>query len=317
MPKLSKGTLCVASPVDFAEACFSVPAIRALKQLRPTDPLHVICPESLRKLWETIPELDEVLAYPDHLPARKIVREMSEPLQACASALLWEAGDVAKAFAKLKVPQRVGYPAPGLEKFLTDPVTLVLEPAPIEHRVRYYLNLVQELGADAFVPQNFNTIPLHSVVQEPCNSEARYRIAWTSESEYGEAYQWKDDLFEQVKTRVEKAIPHKIEWVQCHPRTVARDEEILKKLSGCVALLACDGEVAHWAAHFGMPAVVLFGPGEPAWKRPLGKQNRVVREHVACSPCYLEKCPLDRRCQSEISAESVADLLIEVVLADS
>ena len=79
-------------------------------------------------------------------------------------------------------------------------------------------------------------------------------------------------------------------------------------------LLACDGEMAHLAAHVGLPAVVIFGPNEPDWKRPLGKQSRVLREHVACSPCYLEKCPLDHRCQSAVTAEMVV-VELEAALA--
>ena len=79
--------------------------------------------------------------------------------------------------------------------------------------------------------------------------------------------------------------------------------------------MASDGEVAHWAAHIGLPAVVIFGPGEPDWMRPLGKQSRVVRERAACSPCYLSKCPLDHRCLNEIRVEDV-EMALESSLAE-
>ncbi len=311
MPKLSEGVLCVVSPLDFAEACFSVPAIRALKRLRPSEDLKVLCPESLMVFWETVSELDDVVAYPDKMPARKMARWFMDQMLECSSVILWEAGDAAKAMAKAKVPQRIGYPATGLEKFLTEPVSLVSQSGPIEHRVRYYLNLVQELGADAFVPENFKTVPLHL---EGVEKSDRCKIAWTLESEYGEAYQWGVEMFEEVKSQVEKKVQTEVEWVECGKRTGEGDADLIKLLSECSVLLACDGEVAHLAAHFGLPAVVLFGPGEPRWKRPLGKQNRVIREHVACSPCYLSKCPLDGRCQSEIKAETVSECLAEVVL---
>jgi len=309
MSKLSEGPLCVASPVDFAEACFSVPAIRALKRFRPSESLVVLCPESLQDFWETVPELDEVVVYPDKMPARKIARVIAEKVTGCAAAILWEGGEVAKALAKAKVPQRIGYPAPKLDNFLTAPVSLVETPGPIEHRVRYYLNLAQELGAEAFVPENFKTVSFREILK----TSGKCRIAWAPESEYGEAYQWSDELFEQVKTQVENELSGDVEWVQCTKRTVGGDAELAATLSGCSALLACDGEVAHWAAHFGLPAVVVFGPSEPAWKRPLGKQSRVVREHVACSPCYLAKCPLDGRCQSEVKAAAVAEALLLAV----
>ncbi len=68
------------------------------------------------------------------------------------------------------------------------------------------------------------------------------------------------------------------------------------------------------AAHVGLPAAVVFGPNEPEWKRPLGKQSRVIREHVACSPCYLPKCPMDLRCQDEVTPEMVAVALEEALV---
>lgn len=289
---LKGGFLVVASPVDFAEACFSVPAMRALKRFRPMGTLAVLCPESLGAFWETVTEIDEVISYPDSSPARKIVPILKQAKLDFESAILWEAGESAKAIARVGVLQRLGYPVKGLQKWLTDPVDRVTAPGPIEHRVRHYLAFVQILGGDAFVRENFKALPLPE-------APTCLRIAVVAESEYGPAYQWSDEKFAELKQAMEKK-HGSVEWVSIPSRESAKEI-----LASCTALLACDGEVAHWAAHIGLPAVVLFGPGEPEWKRPLGKQSRVVREHVACSPCYLAKCPLDHRCQSAITAEQV------------
>jgi len=86
----------------------------------------------------------------------------------------------------------------------------------------------------------------------------------------------------------------------------------LDPLGGTLALLAAhelvvaaDGSLAHLASRVGTTCVVLFGPNDPAWKRPLGKQHAVVRHHVECSPCFAAKCPLDMRCQNELTTERV------------
>jgi ADP-heptose:LPS heptosyltransferase len=55
--------------------------------------------------------------------------------------------------------------------------------------------------------------------------------------------------------------------------------------------------------------VVLFGPNEPAWKRPLGKRHTVLRRHVECSPCFAAKCVMDLRCQHELTLEKVLEAL--------
>ena len=40
----------------------------------------------------------------------------------------------------------------------------------------------------------------------------------------------------------------------------------------------------------------------------------VIREHVACSPCYHAKCPLDLRCQNEVTVEMVVEGLEQAIL---
>ena len=41
-----------------------------------------------------------------------------------------------------------------------------------------------------------------------------------------------------------------------------------------------------------MTDVTLFGPNDPAWKRPLGKRHAVVRRHVECAPCLAARCAM-------------------------
>jgi len=140
---LRGGYLCVAAPLEFREACFSVPALRALRRMRPQATLAVLCPESQQPLWKSVTELDGVIVYPDKASSRKIARILDDEDTRFESAIAWEAGEAAKAFARVEVLQRLGYPAAKLEKYLTDTVEVVLEPGPIQHRVRHYLNLVK------------------------------------------------------------------------------------------------------------------------------------------------------------------------------
>jgi len=304
------GSLCVASPLDFAEACFSVPAIRALKSLRPMGKLVVLCPESMLPLWKTVTEIDGVITYPDDASSRVITREIAEWDSEFDTAIIWEASPAGKALARKKIEQRLGYPIKGVLKLLTDPIQSVLSPGPIEHRVRYYLMLVRELGGDPFNRKHFQTPPRTDL-------PTKWQIGIVRESEYGEAYQWPKERWDSFKNQWEEKYPD-VQWVEINKRrssvksgkssqgdTDLEDEILPEVIKNCSALVACDGEIAHWAAHLGVPVVTLFGPGEPAWKRPLGKQNRVVRRHVACSPCFQPQCPMDLRCQNQITEEVV------------
>lgn len=297
---LRGGYLCVAAPHDLTEACFSVPAVRALRHFRPQSTLVILCPESQAPVWKMMNELNEVITYPDNASARQIGKLLAGNDTRFESAISWEAGEAAKAFARAEILQRLGYPAPGLARFLTDTVEVVLPPSPIEHRVRHYLNFVKKLGGDAFVKINFQTHPLGAAPQP-------FRIALAQGSQYGESYQWPQEKFKEVVAEIERRYPDTV-WVNIVSKSDVGEN--LSELCECSALLACDSEIAHLAAHVGLPSAVIFGPNEPEWKRPLGKQSHVVREHVACSPCYLAKCPLDHRCQNDVTVEMVVDALV-------
>ena len=154
--KLEGAHLCVVSPLSFTEACFSVPAVRALRKHCPEATIAMLCPRSQASLWETgIAELDHVVSYEKTASAKKIASQLQAFDVQFDSAIIWEAGKAAKAISKVGVAQRLGYPASGLEQYLTDVVSVVSEPGPVEHRVRYYLELMSQVGADAFVRSSF------------------------------------------------------------------------------------------------------------------------------------------------------------------
>lgn len=328
---LKGGYLCVAAPSDLVEACFSVPAVRALKHARPQGTLAILCPESQVPLWETLGQVDQVVPYPAKSTARQIARLLGESGTRFESSIVWEAGEAAKALARAGVLQRFGYPAKGVEKHLTDPLEIVVTPAPVEHRVRHYLDLVGKLGAEAYTKENFTPPALPPAPQ-------KLRIAMAPASNMGASHQWPLEKFKQVADAMD-ARHGGIDWVvlgdaapgACRQTCaelaglLAGDvkdytaewgvRDVLAALPHCSALLACDSHTAHLAAHVGLPAAVVFGPNEPDWKRPLGKQSLVIREHVACSPCFEPQCPLDLRCQEQVSAEQVTAELEKALAA--
>ena len=331
---LRGGYLCVAAPLEFSEACFFAPAVRALRHIRSNTTLFVVCPVSQVALWQMMPELDGVIAYPDNASAFEIARLIKAEDTNFESSMAWEASNAAKAFKRAGIFQRLGYPAAGLVRYLTDEVDVVPEIGPIEHRVRFYLDLVNRLCDNAYVPEAFRTPAL----PERAGS---LRVILSPDSSYGASHQWPLERFSEA-IKVVDARHEGIEWLimpdvaasaSYDKKALVRCGELLAMLqaaspaasvqmveagglAGSIetlrqgsALLACDGNLAHLAAHLGLPAVVIFGPNEAGWKRPLGKQSVVLREHVACSPCYSSKCALDHRCQTEITVAQVVDKL--------
>lgn len=318
---LKDGFLCVAAPLSLTEACFAVPAVRALHHFRPESKIAVICPDFQEALWQGVSELDYVITYPERATSRQIARILSEYEVSFVSAICWGGGEVAKAFQRVDIPQRLGYPTKELGKHLTGSIDVFTEIGPIEHRVRYYLNLVQFLGGEPFVRSSFATKPLLLPSKKP-------RIVLAPESEYGASHEWPLENFVDLVERYEIS-EGEVDWIilssKINPEPSGLKQllgdrvedyttewdmgETLSGLRSCSGLVASDCELAHLAGYVGLPAVVVFGPNEPEWKRPLGKQSRVVREHVACSPCYMAKCTVDMRCQGEVTVAMVLEQL--------
>jgi len=69
--------------------------------------------------------------------------------------------------------------------------------------------------------------------------------------------------------------------------------------------LTTDTGPRHFAAAFGVPSVVLFGPTEVERTRSFLDDAVVVRKEVECGPCQKKTCPLDHRCMELITAEDV------------
>lgn len=300
---LESGPLIIASPLAIEEACFSVPAVRALYFARVDSPITILCAEELAPLWQTVEGVTEVISHSSSASHRKLAKLLGD----CSQALVWENGPAAVAFAKKGISKRFGPPLEKLPKWLTDPIEISQKLGPVEHRVKHYLQLAEKLGAQPFEAVNFQTPP------RPAMSE-KIRIGIAPGSDFGASAEWPAEKFRALAAALEGEFlifaspgrPAVAKSLADLGRFVP-EEDAFRELASCSLLIGNDGSLPHLAAHLGTPCVVIFGPNEPAWKRPLGKIHEVVRHHVACSPCFLDKCPLDHRCLSEISEAEVLE----------
>lgn len=305
--------MLVAAPERWDEACFLVPAVRAL--IASGLGTGVLCPESQRDFWQTLPGLT-VLTYPAKGKAKLVAREIAGNWQA---SLAWQAGLAAEAFKLADIPRRLGVNEKPLSKLLTHPLGSAA--GPLEHRVRHYLVAVEELGIPTARPEFFAPAELE-VAPVPGT------VLLCPGSDFGVSHEWPLEKWEDVaRTLMEggqritiasvdagrglgKKLAAKlgdgVEFFQAPPLAGA-----LPVLAGHSLVIAADGSLPHLAAHAGATCVTLFGPNDPAWKRPLGKRHLVVKRHVECAPCLLAKCPMDLRCQNELETGRVKQAVLE------
>lgn len=345
---LTGGVLAIASPTQLEEACFAAPAIRALKRARPQGTLVMVCPENVAPLWQIMPEVDQVLPYQEKNSPRQLARALHESGLLFDSAILWEKNTAARAIHKNKIRQRLGYPNKDLKKLLSDEVPVVSQAGPIEHRVRYYLLFIGKLGVKPFEPANFTPTKRPQVLERlrmalgkdegnvlaPFSQVSeRSRIALVPDSDYGTSATWALENYDAVLAQLLEKNEHDICLLAPSSRSnsaaktlaekhqiplIASDGNVAKNLAflaTCELMIGNDGTLPHLAAHVGTPTLTLFGPNEPAWKRPLGKIHQILREHVPCSPCFLSTCPLDHRCLKAITPAQVLTKISEMTLS--
>ncbi len=290
--------LLIVSPERWDEACFSVPAVRALAGSGLG--IGLLCQPHQKDFWQTLPGL------PVHAPD-----ELDEQWQV---ALVWEAGELAKVVSKADIHKRMGPSGdPKLAKHLTE--TLNDSPHPSEHRVQFYLKAVAEMGVKTAKPEYFSPVE----TQPPPPARSALLIP---DSDYGSSHEWPSDNWLQLAEQVHK---------KSHSLTILTPdfgselgEQLLERLEGKAdsarielaqpglellakyeRVIAADGSLPHLAAHMGATCLTLFGPNDMPWRRPLGTRHRVARKAVECSACMISKCPLDLRCQNELSVDAV------------
>ncbi len=297
----------MAAPDRWDEACFAVPAVRAL--VASGLGVGILCQQEQREFWESLENLS-VVDFPIKEKPRTTAISIAGNWQA---SLAWEPGHAAEAFKAAGIPRRLGPNDRKLVKFLTHP--LKSTPGPLEHRVRHYLTAVEELGIQTAIAGFF-------APALPGISPASGPILLCPDSDFGPNHEWPLDRWEEIARQLlELGKPICVAEIASGRQLAGklsarlgaesrlipatRPAAILRELSAYGCVVAADGTLPHLAAHAGATCITLFGPNDPAWKRPLGTRHTVIRRHVECAPCLLPKCPLDMRCQNELDVERV------------
>jgi ADP-heptose:LPS heptosyltransferase len=299
--------MLVAAPEHWDEACFAIPAVRAL--VASGVGVGILCQEAQREFWQTLENLT-VIDFPIKEKPRATAAAIAGNWQA---SLAWETGHAAAAFKTAAIPRRLGPAERKLAKLLTHPLKSTA--GPLEHRLRHYLAAVDELGIPTAVPEFF--APAISVSDPTLGT-----VLLCPDSDLGPNHEWPLARWEEIANRILAArrkltvtgiaggrdlgqqlgsrLAEKVEF-----SPISSFGSALPFLSAHGCVVAADGTLPHLAAHAGATCVTLFGPNDPTWKRPLGTRHAIVRRHVECAPCLLPKCPIDLRCQLELDVDRV------------
>jgi lipopolysaccharide heptosyltransferase II len=188
--------------------------------------------------------------------------------------------------------------------------------------VHHYLALAEFVGAE-----------IHGAIDQPSEgSQAKKEppvIGLCPGAEYGPAKRWLPERFAEVVRLVRERT--EAEWkvfgvekdrpisdaiisaagIPCTDLVGKTSlAQLMEELRTCDLLLTNDTGTMHLAAMLRVPTVSIFGSTEPALTGPLGPRHRVLRHHVACSPCFLRECPIDFRCMKKIEVSEVVEAVL-------
>jgi lipopolysaccharide heptosyltransferase II len=308
------------------DAVMSVPAVRAIKRGRIDSHVTILTPAKLADIWKAVVEVDEVIAIE---PGESVFAVAARLRRNFDVAILFpNSMRVALEAWLAGIPTRVGYAGHNRRTLLNEVFTPKKKKKDLQrpqHQVHHYLALAEYVGANVkeAIPAATTALRLN---------EGPPVIGLCAGAEYGGAKRWLPERFAEVLKQVQERTD--AEWkifgvandrpitdtivtasgVPCTDlvgkTTLA---QLMEELRACRVLLTNDTGTMHLAAFLGVPTISLFGSTEPILTGPLGPNHRIIRHHVACSPCFLRECPIDFRCMKAIGVPEVVEAVLSAL----
>jgi len=328
----------VRAPNWIGDAVMCLPALEALARLYRGAAVTVLARPRVAPVFEASAVVDGIIVY----DSRGAHRGVGGRLR-LAGELRRERFDVAVLFQNAfdaafisfisGIPERAGYARDLRSPLLTRPVRVTPEIRRV-HQVRYYLNIIKELGGRVLS----RPMPRIGITGEEAawargfmeghGLKGRAMVAASPGASYGQAKRWPPERFAEVIGALAErhdAVPVVFGG--------AEDREICNEISlvlgaGCPGALNLAGTVSlrqfmallarsdvfitndsgpmHVASALGVPTVALFGSTDPELTGPLGEEALVIRHDIECSPCFERECRYGHyRCLTGITAAEV------------
>ena len=325
--RLKRFRILIRSPNWLGDAVMSAPAVRAIKAGRADAHITILTPAKLADFWKTMPEVDEVLPIRPREGLLSVARKIGSRFE--AAFVFPNSVRTGLEVLLAGVPRRIGYRrpwrGPAINAVIPD-----RPPGPMVHEVHHYLEMARYAGARITADLLEPAAHTSHEAQGSYAAGAPLLLGLVPGAEYGPAKRWMPESFADVARRVREqtGAQWRIFGVEGDRRAadliaagldgqcenlVGRTTlaQFIERLRECRLLLTNDTGAMHLAAHLGVPVLALFGSTEDRLTGPLGRSSRVLRHHVACSPCFLRECPLDFRCMRSITVEEVAEAVLQ------
>ncbi|MGA7414804.1 MAG: lipopolysaccharide heptosyltransferase II [Bryobacteraceae bacterium] len=329
------------------DAVMSLPALQALRERYPAARISILARRWVADLYAREPFCDDVIAYQapsgwEGLGAKWAVATDLRSRHFDGAILLQNAFEAAAIAWLGRIPVRIGYNRDGRGALLTNAIPV---PAPGEipnHQRFYYLELLKRAGVIEGYPFTTES-QLSGSEAAAAAGRAHFarlglggRVVGISPgAAFGTAKQWLPERFAETGIRLSRELGtdvavfgSKVEQQLCEAvrsgisasgincvnlagkTTLA---EFIEMAAACSLYLTNDSGAMHIASALGVPTAVVFGSTDHVATGPAGHRFAIIRQPVECSPCLLRECPIDHRCMTRVTVESVAQAALELV----
>jgi lipopolysaccharide heptosyltransferase II len=335
----------VRAPNWVGDAVMAISALQAIRRARAGDQISVLARPVVADLYFDQPFAGRVLPYDFRgkhggwFGRERLIAELRKE-KFDVAVLLQNAFDAAWLAWRAGIPERIGYARDGRSPLLTKaiPVPKVGEIPP--HESHYYHELLRRAGwieSAPVIPPIRVAVPgaareaAEAVLRAAGARAGAWRCAIAPGATYGAAKCWPAERFAHLADRLISecdadvlffGTPHETEIadrIRSHMKSPAISlvgktsmRDLAALFASCSVFIGNDSGAMHVAAAAGLPVIGIFGSTDPAGTAPVTDQFTLIREPVSCSPCFLRKCPVDHRCMTGISVNSVFEAAIRV-----
>ena len=320
--------IAIRSPNWIGDGIMSLPAIRALKDYSPRDPLTVVARNHVADIFLNIPEISGIIRIPDRMTLGGYLRTANEIRRGRfeRGILLANSFNSALLFTLAGIKERIGYDRDGRRLLLTRPVAVE---ASGDHHHAYYLRLIENvcgrkfgrIYADNLVLTAGEKTEGKSLLNTLGIQPSRTLVALSPVSAFGSAKEWPPEKFGNLIRNLKSSWPQveilligskkekdKIDLIAANAGVPVynlagrlRLRETIVILSLCRMAVANDSGIMHIASSLRIPLIAIFGPTVPRETAPMSPEHVLLHHPPECAPCRHRECPTDHRCMQAVS----------------
>jgi lipopolysaccharide heptosyltransferase II len=296
---------------NIGDIILTTPAMKVLSENFPDARIDVLVGPSGVELFKKHPAVYKAIEYNKHIPMqekRRLVRKLRMVKY-----------DLIVDMRNTLLPFLVG------AKYRTNPVKIA--PKTVKHKKQQHLWKLSSLGLsvsnipfDVYIPQE-DDYYINGIMKDINKSSPLIAISPGAKSEIkrwpkGSYTELINLLTEHLNAKV-VMIGDKLDSILVKEIITSQEGDImdlsgrttLSQLASCLKrcdlLITNDSAPLHIAGAVDTKVLAIFGPTDPEAYGPTGKEDRILRKRLHCSPCGKAQCEFEHECMRHITADEV------------